>query len=123
LLEGAYSEQTTFNKDDHRSFRVKDDSARKAWLVDGLKKVEQLSFLTRATGRTIGQAAIQFILSEPSICSVLPNIYNEQQLDEFAGAPGAPDLTAAELARISELYRANFGLPAGQATPVPVGSR
>ena len=46
LLEGVYSEQTTFDKNDHRTFRVKDDTARKAWLVDGLKKVEQLKFLT-----------------------------------------------------------------------------
>src|SRR5262249_55794534 len=80
LLEGAYTEQTAFSKDDHRSFRVADDEKRKAWLVDGLKKVEQISFLTNNTGRTLGQAAIKFILADPSICSVLPNIYNESQL-------------------------------------------
>jgi aryl-alcohol dehydrogenase-like predicted oxidoreductase len=110
LLEGAYTEQTTFDKNDHRTFRVKDDAARKAWLVDGLKKVEQLKFLTES--RTLAQAAIQFILSEPSIGSVLPNIYNEAQLREFAAAPDTPPLTSAELARIAELYRSNFGLPA-----------
>ena len=110
LLEGSYDEQTTFSKDDHRSFRVKDDARRQAWLIDGLKKVEQLAFLIKDTGRTIGQAAIKFILSEPSIGSVLPNIYNERQLREFADAPGTPDLTSEELARIAELYRMNFGL-------------
>ena len=108
LLEGAFSETTTFSKDDHRSFRVKDDAGRKAWLVDGLKKVEQLAFLTNR--RTIGQAAIKFILAEPSIGSILPNIYNEQQLADFAGAPDTPDLTSEELARIGELVRTNFGL-------------
>jgi aryl-alcohol dehydrogenase-like predicted oxidoreductase len=41
LLEGQYSEKTTFSKDDHRSFRVANDEKRKAWLLDGLKKVEQ----------------------------------------------------------------------------------
>ncbi len=110
LLEGAYTEQTTFDKNDHRTFRVKDDAARKAWLVDGLKKVEQLKFLTGS--RTLAQAAIQFILSEPSIGSVLPNIYNEAQLREFSAAPDTPPLTGAELSRIGELYRHNFGLPA-----------
>jgi aryl-alcohol dehydrogenase-like predicted oxidoreductase len=109
LLERAYTETTTFSKDDHRSFRVKDDSARKAWLVDGLKKVEQLDFLCR--GRTIGQAAIKFILAEPCIGSVLPNIYNEAQLLDFAGAPDSPDLTSEELSRTKELVRTNFGLP------------
>jgi aryl-alcohol dehydrogenase-like predicted oxidoreductase len=108
LLEGAYKETTTFSKDDHRSFRVKDDAARQAWLVDGLKKVEQLDFLCR--GRTMGQAAIKFILAEPTIGSVLPNIYNEAQLVDFAGASDTPDLTPDELSLLAELYRTNFGL-------------
>jgi aryl-alcohol dehydrogenase-like predicted oxidoreductase len=116
LLEGAYDEQTTFRKDDHRSFRVADDQKRKAWLTDGLKKVEQLTFLTKDTGRTISQAAIKFILSEPSIGSVLPNIYNEQQLREFAAGPDTPDLTNEELERISTLYRTNFGLETAAAS-------
>jgi aryl-alcohol dehydrogenase-like predicted oxidoreductase len=110
LLEGAYDETTTFGKDDHRSFRVKGDAERQAWLLDGLKKVKKLDFLTRGTGRTIGQAAIKFILAEPCIGSVLPNIYNEKQLVEFAGAPDTPDLTGDELAQITELCRTNFGL-------------
>jgi aryl-alcohol dehydrogenase-like predicted oxidoreductase len=110
LLEGTYSESTQFSKDDHRSFRVADDAKRKAWLVDGLKKVEQIAFLTKDTGRTLGQAAIKFILTESSICSVLPNIYNEHQLREFAAAPDTPDLTRAELANLAELREKNYGL-------------
>lgn len=110
LLEGGYSETTTFGKDDHRSFRVADDEKRKAWLVDGLKKVEQIAFLTKDTGRTLGQATIKFILTEPSICSVLPNIYNERQLREFAAASDTPDLTATELAKLAELHARNYGL-------------
>jgi aryl-alcohol dehydrogenase-like predicted oxidoreductase len=109
LLEGAYTERTDFNKDDHRSFRVADDAKRKAWLLDGLKKVERLGFLTGDTGRTLGQAAIKFILAEPSVCSVLPNIYNESQLAEFAAASDTPDLTTGELTRVAELYASNFG--------------
>ena len=116
LLEGTFDEQTAFSKDDHRSFRVADDQKRKAWLIDGLKKVEQLAFLTKDTGRTIGQAAIQFILSNPCIGSVLPNIYSERQLCEFAAAPDTPDLDSEELARIGELYRRNFGLETAEAS-------
>jgi aryl-alcohol dehydrogenase-like predicted oxidoreductase len=109
LLEGQYSERTTFSKDDHRSFRVADDEKRKAWLLDGLKKVERISFLTKDTGRTLGQAAIKFILAEPSVCSVLPNIYNERQLHEFAAAADTPDLTGTELAALVELRAKNYG--------------
>ena len=116
LLEGSYDEATVFSKDDHRSFRLTDDQKRKAWLIDGLKKVEQLAFLTRDTGRTISQAAIKFILSEPCIGSVLPNIYNERQLHEFAAAPETPDLSHEELVRLGELYRRNFGLQTAEAS-------
>ncbi len=112
LLEGRYTASTTFNKDDHRSFRVKDDRNRQAWLVDGLRKVDALAFLTQGTGRTIGQAAIKFILAEPSAGSVLPNIYTEEQLTEFAQASDTSDFTSAELQRVGELYRNNFGLTA-----------
>ena len=110
LLEGQYSETTTFSKDDHRSFRVADDDKRKAWLLDGLKKVEQITFLTKGTGRTLSQAAIKFILAEPNVCSVLPNIYTEPQLTEFAAAADTPDLTDAELATLAELRAKNYGL-------------
>ena len=110
LLEGGYTEKTSFDKDDHRSFRTKDNAARQAWLVDGLKKVDQLAFLTENTGRTIGQAAIQFILADPAIGSVLPNIYNRQQLEEFAAAPDTPALSPDEFERVQDLVTRNFGL-------------
>jgi len=40
----------------------------------------------------------------------LPNIYNEEQLIEFAKAPGSPPLTSDDMARIEELYADNFGI-------------
>jgi aryl-alcohol dehydrogenase-like predicted oxidoreductase len=110
LLEGGYDESTTFAPGDHRQHRVPTDEARKAWLLDGLQKVAKLDFLTAGGTRTIGQAAIQFVLAESSVASVLPNIYDERQLEEFAAAPDTPELSGAELARIRDLYRANFGI-------------
>ena len=104
MLEGRYTEETTFAKNDHRRHRPKE------WLLDGLKKVDQLSFLTESGERTLGQAALKFVLASPEIVSTLPNIYDEEQLDEFAAAPDTPDLTDDELARVAELYENNFGL-------------
>jgi aryl-alcohol dehydrogenase-like predicted oxidoreductase len=106
MLEGKYDENTTFATNDHRRHRPKE------WLLDGLKKVEQLGFLTESGDRTLGQAALKFVLASPEIASTLPNIYDEEQLDEFATAPDTPDLTADDLSRISELYETNFGLEA-----------
>lgn len=102
MLEGKYTENTTFAKNDHRRHRPKE------WLIDGVKKVEQLKFLTEE--RTLGQAALKFILASPEISSTLPNIYNQEQLEEFGNAPDTPDLSAEELARIEDLYETNFGL-------------
>ncbi|MDQ3567327.1 MAG: aldo/keto reductase [Actinomycetota bacterium] len=108
MLEGKYDENTTFGENDHRRHRPKE------WLTGGLKKVEQLSFLTESGERTLGQAALKFCLASPEVVSTLPNIYGEEQIEEFAAAPDTPDLTEEELSRVAELYESNFGLePSG----------
>lgn len=103
MLEGHYSEDTVFPANDHRRHRPR------SWLINGIKKVEQLRFLERPD-RTLGQAAIQWLLAEPRVMTVLPNIYDRGQLVEFAKAPDAPALTKDELDRIAQLYGANFGV-------------
>ncbi|HSB68681.1 MAG TPA: aldo/keto reductase [Candidatus Methylomirabilis sp.] len=110
LLEGKYTRETNFGQDDHRFFRVNTDERKRAWLDVGLKKVEKLRFLTEGRGRTIAQAAIRWILAEPCFACVLPNIYEEAQLKEFAGAAAVPDLTADEVRQVNELYARNFDL-------------
>ncbi|HEV3091592.1 MAG TPA: aldo/keto reductase [Candidatus Cybelea sp.] len=103
MLEGNYTAETTFPAKDHRRHRPRE------WLINGVKKVEQLRFLERP-GRTLGQAAISWLLAEPRVMTVLPNIYDREQLAEFAAAPDAPPLTSDELARIAALYAENFGI-------------
>ena len=104
LLEGHYDESTTFGENDHRRHRPKE------WLTEGLKKVEQLDFLTESGERTLGQAALKFVLASPEVSSTLPNIYGEEQIEEFAATSETPDLTDEELSRVEELYESNFGL-------------
>jgi aryl-alcohol dehydrogenase-like predicted oxidoreductase len=106
MLEGKYTKDTIFDKNDHRRHRSKE------WLLEGLGKVEQLDFLTTSGERTLGQAALKFILASPQVASTLPNIYDEEQLREFVAAPETPDLTEEELVRVEELYENNFGLKA-----------
>src|SRR5215211_8561474 len=97
MLEGKYTEETTFANNDHRRHRPKE------WLLEGLKKVEQLNFLTESGERTLGQAALKFILASPEISSTLPNIYDEEQLEELTATPEAADFPADELAHAQEL--------------------
>jgi aryl-alcohol dehydrogenase-like predicted oxidoreductase len=103
MLEGHYTEDTVFPENDHRRHRPR------SWLINGIKKVEQLRFLERPD-RTLGQAAIQWLLHEPRVMTVLPNIYDSAQLREFATAPLASPLTRDELAKIDALYANNFGI-------------
>jgi aryl-alcohol dehydrogenase-like predicted oxidoreductase len=105
MLEGHYTEDTVFAENDHRRHRPR------SWLINGIKKVEQLRFLVEARpGATLGQVALQWILADPTVASTLPNIYNREQLAEFAAASDTPPLTAGELERIQQLYDSNFGL-------------
>jgi aryl-alcohol dehydrogenase-like predicted oxidoreductase len=106
LLEGHYTAETTFPPADHRNHRPR------SWLLEGVEKVQRLRFLQLGAPapRTLGQAAIQWLLAEPAMASVLPNIYDEAQLREFAAAPDTPPVSDSDLARVQELYEANFGL-------------
>lgn len=99
LLDGSYNPEKHYDKSDHRNHRKHD------WMGRGLQAVEKLGFLYGPeTGRTIGQAAILFSLSNPVVASVLPNITSEASLKEFAGASDCPPLTTEELAEINRLW-------------------
>jgi aryl-alcohol dehydrogenase-like predicted oxidoreductase len=103
MLEGKYTADTIFPPGDHRAHRPR------SWLLNGIKKIDKLRFL-ESTDRTLGQAALQWLLTDDRIASTLPNIYNVEQLEEFARAPETPTLTNDELTRIDNLYAGNFGL-------------
>jgi aryl-alcohol dehydrogenase-like predicted oxidoreductase len=103
MLEGKYTKDTTFPPTDHRSHRPK------SWLINGLKKIETLQFLV-GPDRTLGQAALQWLLADERVACCLPNIYDEAQMKEFATAPETPALSKDELARIAELAANNFGV-------------
>jgi aryl-alcohol dehydrogenase-like predicted oxidoreductase len=102
MLEGKYTEETVFPANDHRRHRPR------SWLTNGLKKVRTLDFLT--TEMTLGQAALKWLLAEPRVVTVLPNIYDMEQLREFSEASELPDLSVAQMERVSELAAANFGV-------------
>ena len=102
MLEGKYTEDTVFPANDHRRHRPR------SWLTNGLKKIRTLDFLT--TRMTLGQAALKWLLAEPRVVTALPNIYNLEQLKEFAEASDKPDFSSGEMERIAELAASNFGV-------------
>lgn len=110
LLEGNLDSETVFPPGDHRNWRMTTNAAKHEWLDKGLLKVAKLDFLTEGTGRTIAQAAIQFILSEPSVASVLPNVYDAPQLEMLAGAADVAPLSEEERAKVADLVAHDFYL-------------
>ncbi len=116
MLEGHYTPDTVFPENDHRRHRPR------AWLINGIRKVEQLRFLEEpdAEGRraTLGQAALRYVLRAPEVVSALPNIYDADQVYEFAGAADAPVITDDEAARVERLFETNYGLPVEQEAGV-----
>lgn len=100
MLEGKYTEDTVFPPNDHRRHRPR------SWLVNGIQKVRTLDFLT--TQMTLGQAALKWLLAEPRVVTTLPNIYDDEQLAEFAAASDRPELTRAQMDRVADLAARNF---------------
>ena len=104
LLEGHLTADTTFEAPDHRRHRPRE------WLVDGLRKVDQLDFLKRDGRRTLAQAAMAFILAQPAIACIVHTVTTEAELVEWAGAAEVPALSEEELDAVDALYRSGFGL-------------
>src|ERR1051325_11268249 len=102
MLEGKYTIDTKFDESDHRSHRPR------AWLVEGLQKVEKLQPFCYARNITIGQLALLWLYAHPSIVSALPNIYDEMQLKEFITASNHPALSDEEMEEIHQMYVRNF---------------
>jgi aryl-alcohol dehydrogenase-like predicted oxidoreductase len=102
MLEGKYTAETVFPEHDHRRHRPR------SWLVHGVEKVKALDFLTRRM--TLGQAALKWLLAEPLVVTTLPNVYDDEQLAEFAAASEAPELSAEDMRRVHELDATNFGV-------------
>jgi aryl-alcohol dehydrogenase-like predicted oxidoreductase len=102
MLEGKYTADTVFPESDHRRHRPH------SWLVNGVEKVKTLDFL--AQQMTLGQAALKWLLAEPRVVTTLPNIYDDEQLAEFAAASDLPDLSATQLAKVQDLDASNFGV-------------
>ncbi len=116
MLEGKYTLETRFEESDHRSHRPR------SWLVEGLQKVEKLKPICDERRVSVAQLALMWLYAHPSVLSALPNIYGEEQLDEFTRASDVEPLSDDEMERIDAMYRENFEVvPYVEETNVPSG--
>ncbi|QCJ45787.1 MULTISPECIES: aldo/keto reductase [Haloprofundus] len=104
LLNEQVTPDTELDAGDHRGFRPDE------WYETGWEKVEALRFLERDGERTMGQAAIQWLLSHDAVASVTPTFRTADDIDEWAAASETPPLSEAEVERVETLYQDNFGV-------------
>ena len=105
LLSGKFTPDTQFPADDHRSERYP-----KPVLAKELAKVDQLGFLADGCNGKLAQAALRFVLSHPAVGTTIPGAKTPAQVEENCAAGDGRLLEPQELARIRELYAANFSL-------------
>lgn len=104
LLNEQVTPETELDDDDHRAHRPD------AWYETGWEKVESLRFLERHGERTMGQAAIRWLLSFDAVATVTPTFRSVDDIREWAGAIDTPALSREERERVKELYEADFGI-------------
>lgn len=94
LLSGNLTPDTVFAENDYRK-----TWPREKFLAD-LAKVEEIKAIVSDEARTLPQAALQFILSHPAVCSVVPGMMTRTQVDDGVAASGATSLSAAVLQQL-----------------------
>ena len=67
-----------------------------------LQKVEELRFLERA-GRSLAQAALQYLLSYPVVSTIIAGAKRVEQLEMNAGASNGMGLEEEELERVKAI--------------------
>ncbi len=80
------------------------------WLDRARKQAANLQWIYEGKGMSLSQAALKFILSEETVASVLPNIYREEHLAEYAGVSDFEAFSQVELGEIAEQFRKGFGV-------------
>lgn len=104
LLNEQVTPETELADDDHRAYRPDE------WYETGWEKIDALRFLERDGERTMGQAAIQWLLSHDEVATVTPTFRTITDIDEWATAPDTPPLSPEETERVRGLAETNFNV-------------
>jgi len=100
VLSGKFTPDTVFTDEVRRSWN---EGPRREKFLKQLEVVERLRFLER-DGRTLAQAALQFVLSHPAVSCAIPGAKSPQQAEANAKA-GDGVLTPEEIAAVNEIVQ------------------
>jgi aryl-alcohol dehydrogenase-like predicted oxidoreductase len=96
FLAGLFDENTVFKPDDQRSCWPREQ------VLNYIRRVEELKFLSKP-GRSLAQAALQWVLAHPGVSTVTVGAGSPRELDENVAVTDLPPLTNEELNRIESI--------------------
>ncbi|MFJ2113723.1 MULTISPECIES: aldo/keto reductase [unclassified Streptomyces] len=109
LLSGAYTEDTVFAADDHRTYNRHGEAFDQGETFSGVDYrtgvAAAVAFAGLAPeGATPAQTALRWILQQPGVSSVIPGARSVGQVRANAAAAGLPPLSPPVLDAVRELY-------------------
>ena len=102
VLSGRFKSTAEFAQKDWRRGVFSDEG-----LTQTQAAVEKLGFLVKDDVPNLAEAALRFILSHPSVSTVIPGIRTVQQVESNLAVSGKT-LPASDLASLRELYQSDF---------------
>lgn len=100
ILTGKYTPETRFEEGDFRK-RWHENPDEYEIYLDDLQKVDALRPL--AEDRSLAQLALQFVIANPAVTTVIPGVKNVGQMKSNLGAGLLPPLTEEELQQIDAI--------------------
>lgn len=94
-LTGKFTAETKFAEDDFRRNYFAGDR-----LARSVARAEEVRQDIAATGYTMAQASLKFVLAHPAVSTVIPGIRNVAQAEANCGASDLPDLAPELLVRL-----------------------
>jgi aryl-alcohol dehydrogenase-like predicted oxidoreductase len=97
LLSGKFTPETRFTDSVRESWN---EGSRRETFLGNLQRVEQLRFL--ANGRSMAQAALQYVLAHPAVSCAIPGAKSPEQVAANAAAADGV-LSPEEVGRVREV--------------------
>jgi aryl-alcohol dehydrogenase-like predicted oxidoreductase len=98
LLTEKYSPNSQFSKTDHRN----------RWTTEKLKsycgKMDRVKTVLNSKKIPLKQAAIEFVLAEKAMSTVIPGVKTKAQLKDHLQACESPELTKQDLSKLKSLF-------------------
>ena len=107
LLTGKYTAETTFGKEDHRSYNRNGEAFDKGETFSGvdyatgLKAVDELK---SQLGDNLAERALKYILMYDEVSTIIPGASRPEQIVRNVDASESKDFTAEEMKLVSNVY-------------------